>query len=64
MFRGDSPIASIGQRNVEEVRKQLVLQGVIVQAEDTGGSHARTIELHLDTGILLVRSYLYGIREL
>lgn len=64
MFKGDSPIASIGQRNVDEVRRRLVLLGVPIVAEDTGGSHARTVELHLDTGILLVRSYLYGMREL
>lgn len=64
MFKGDSPIATIGQRNVEEVRRQLELLGIPIDAEDTGGSHARTIELHLDTGILLVRSYLHGMREL
>lgn len=64
MFKGDSPIASIGDRNAEEVRRQLGMMGIPIRAEDTGASHARTIELHLDTGILLVRSYLYGLREL
>jgi chemotaxis protein CheD len=64
MFRGDSPIASIGQRNTDEVRRQLEMMGIPIRAEDTGASHARTIELHLDTGILLVRSYMYGLREL
>jgi chemotaxis protein CheD len=64
MFRGDSSMASIGQRNVAEVKAQLSRYGIRPVAEDTGGSHARTIELHLDTGLLLVRSYLYGMREL
>jgi chemotaxis protein CheD len=64
MFKGDSMLASIGSRNVDEVCKQLHLAGVRLRAEDTGGDFARTIELHLDTGVLLVRSYQYGIREL
>jgi chemotaxis protein CheD len=64
MFRGETGLATIGQRNVAEVRRQLELLAIPVVAEDTGGGYARTIELHLDTGLLLVRSYLYGIREL
>lgn len=64
MFRGDSNMANIGQRNVAEVKAQLERYGIRPVAEDTGGSHARTIELHLDTGLLIVRSYLYGLREL
>lgn len=64
MFHGDSSMASIGQRNVAEVKAQLERYGIRPVAEDTGGSHARTIELHLDTGLLIVRSYLYGLREL
>jgi chemotaxis protein CheD len=64
MFGGDSGIATIGDRNTAEVREQLKKLGIPVRAEDTGGSHARTIELRLDTGILLVRSYVYGLREI
>ncbi|HEY3316935.1 MAG TPA: chemotaxis protein CheD [Coriobacteriia bacterium] len=64
MFRGDFGMASIGERNVAEVKAQLDRYGIRPVAEDTGGNHARTIELHLDTGLLVVRSYLYGIREL
>jgi len=64
MFKGDSGIDSIGGRNVAAVIEQLDKAGLRVSAADTGGSHARTIELHLDTGTLLVRSYIYGIREL
>lgn len=64
MFRGDSNMATIGARNVAEVKAQLERYGIHPAAEDTGGNYARTIELHMDTGLLLVRSYLYGIREL
>lgn len=63
MFRADSVLATIGERNVAEVKRQLTLLRIPVLAEDTGGSHARTVELHLETGVLLVRSYLHGVRE-
>jgi chemotaxis protein CheD len=64
MFGGESGVETIGQRNIAEVRAQLKRLGVPIRGEDTGGSHARTIELHLDTGILLVRSYVYGLKEI
>lgn len=64
MFRGDTALASIGDRNVAEVKRQLSLLGVALVGEDTGASHARTIELHLDTGTLVVRSYQFGVMKL
>jgi chemotaxis protein CheD len=64
MFRGDAAVAQIGNRNIIEVRRQLELAGITVEAEDTGGSHARSVELLLDSGVLLVRSYQFGMRLL
>jgi chemotaxis protein CheD len=64
MFSPDSAMASIGERNVAEVKHQLTLLRIPLLAEDTGGGHARTMELYLDTGLVIVRSYRYGIREL
>ncbi len=64
MFSGESGIDTIGDRNVAAVRAQLERAGVPVVASDTGGSHARTIELSPGTGILLVRSYTYGMHEI
>ncbi len=64
MFGGDTQMASIGQRNAAEVRRQLGLLRVPLLAEDTGGSHARTVELHLESGLVVVRSYAYGIKHL
>ncbi len=64
MFKADSNLSNVGERNLEEVRHQLSLLRIPILAEDTGGSHARTVELRLDTGVLVVRSYMYGIREL
>ena len=64
MFRGDARFAAIGERNIAEVRERLELAKVPIVAEDVGGSHARTIELRLESGTLVVRSYLYGIDRL
>jgi chemotaxis protein CheD len=64
MFKGESGLDSIGGRNAAAVLEQLEKCGLAVRAADTGGSHARTIELHLDSGVLLVRSYSFGMREI
>ncbi len=64
MFKADSMIAGIGDRNVEEAKRQLELLKIPLYAEDTGERHARTVELHLDTGLFVVRSYLYGVKRL
>jgi chemotaxis protein CheD len=64
MFKGESGLDSIGGRNVAAVLEQIAKCGLRVQAADTGGSHARTIELHVESGVLLVRSYIYGMREI
>lgn len=64
MFKGESGLDSIGGRNVAAVTGALRSLGIAIQATDTGGSFARTIELELDTGALLVRSYVHGIRKI
>lgn len=64
MFGGDSAISTIGERNVAEVKRQLALMSVPVVAEDTGESHARTLEIRLDSGEAFVRSYRFGVRPL
>jgi chemotaxis protein CheD len=57
---GSRTSGHVGERNVEEVRRQLTLMGIELVAEDTGKGHARTVELRLDTGDLLIRSYRQG----
>lgn len=64
MFKGESGLDSIGARNVAAVTGALKALGVPIVASDTGGSFARTIELRLDSGVLSVRSYVHGIREI
>jgi chemotaxis protein CheD len=64
MFRAEGVLASVGDRNIAEVKKQLELLRIPLHAEDTGERHARTVELHLDSGLFVVRSYLYGVKRL
>lgn len=64
MFRGDSAVSGIGDRNVAEVKRQLALMSIPLLAEDTGEAHARTVEFFLETGEVLVRSYQFGIVRL
>jgi len=64
MFSRDTAAASIGERNTEEVKRQLELMQVPLLAEDTGQGHARTVELVLETGVLLVHCHRNGTREI
>ncbi len=64
MFSRDTAVASIGERNAEEVKRQLELMQVPLLAEDTGQGYARTVELVLETGVLLVHCHRYGTREI
>ncbi len=64
MFAAESVGPSIGERNVAEVKRQLTLLNVSLLAEDTGGAHARTMEFYVESGLVIVRSYRFGIREL
>ena len=64
MFRGEACVGNLGERNIAEVRRQLEIAHVPLVAEDIGGNYARTIELHLDSGLLVVRSYRFGTSEL
>jgi len=64
MFKSEGGVPHVGERNVDEVKRQLALLKVPILAEDTGEHHARTVELRLDTGVFVVRSYLYGVKRL
>lgn len=46
----------IGERNLTVLRKVLWKNNIIIAAEDVGGTIARTVFLHMDTGQTVVRS--------
>lgn len=49
----------LGHRNVEATRSALARAGIPVDREDVGGSHGRSVYLHVDDGRLVVSSILH-----
>ena len=47
---------NIGERNQVILRKLLWKNQILIQAEETGGTKARTLSLHLENGLTLLRS--------
>jgi len=45
---------SVGEKNVEAVRKVLTQLGIPLRGEDVGGSHGRTMRLFVDSGKVIV----------
>jgi len=52
----NNDMLKIGERNAAASIAILRQLGIPVTANDTGGSHGRTIELHMDTGALKIRT--------
>ncbi len=50
---GEDPF-QIGRRNVTQLKKLLWMNGVLIAAQDTGGSTARSLALRLDDGAVFV----------
>lgn len=46
----------IGERNHTVLRKVLWKNNILIAAEDVGGTQARTVYLHMDTGRTVIRS--------
>lgn len=55
---------NIGERNIKCAKKTLVEFGIPIVADDTGKNYGRTIILDTSTGILYVKSALYGCKEI
>lgn len=64
MLFGQTDTMRIGQRNVEETKFQLQRLGLRLVAEETGSNFGRTMELHTETGIVLIKTALHGSHEL
>ena len=56
----NSDIMKIGERNAKASLAILSQLGISVQANDTGGSHGRTIELNTETGALKIKTVGLG----
>ena len=57
---GDSSISNIGVRNIEAVKKVLAANNIFIVAEDTGQNFGRTQFFDPATGVMLIKSGVYG----
>lgn len=61
MFGGSTNnVLKVGERNVAACIQALNFLRIPIQANDTGGSHGRTIELYTDTGALKIKTVGLG----
>jgi chemotaxis protein CheD len=63
-FNDSSDIMRIGSRNVSATKEILQSMNIPIIAEDTGGSHGRTIELYSENGILLIKTIGLGTKQI
>lgn len=60
----ESPMFSVGARNVEATTKMLAAAGVRLVASDTGGNKGRTVEFNTDTMKLTVKTLGSGSKDI
>jgi chemotaxis protein CheD len=61
---GPAPGMNIGERNVESTKRALAEMKIPLLAEDTGGSHGRTMFFDVSTGKVTITSIRHGNKEL
>lgn len=52
----DNGVFNIGERNYVVLRKVLWKNDILIAAEDVGGTKARTMYLHVDSGVTIIKS--------
>ena len=55
---------NIGQRNIIAVKEELVRYAIPIISEDTGGTSGRSIEFYADSGVLRIRTAMFGERDI
>lgn len=63
-FSNSNDLMRIGLRNVIAAKEKLSQLRISILAEDTGGNFGRTIELDSSTGLLLIKTIGYGIKQI
>ncbi len=63
-FNDTSEMLRIGARNVSASKEALNMLGIPILSEDTGGNYGRTIEIHSDTGKLMIKTIGHGLKEI
>ncbi len=64
MFSMGSNTMNIGERNVEAVKRKLKEMNIPLIATDTGSNYGRTVEFHIASGTMFVKSAFHGIKEI
>jgi len=60
----DANYFRIGQKNITALRKMLWKNNVMIDGEDTGKNYNRTVEVHISTGMVIVKSSGKFLKEL
>jgi chemotaxis protein CheD len=55
---------SIGGRNVKSIKQLLKGERIPVVGEDTGGSHGRSVDFHLDSGRVIISTIVGMDKEI
>ncbi len=55
---------NIGQRNTLAVKEELAKYTISVAGEDTGGTSGRSVEFFAETGVLRIRTAMFGERDI
>ena len=63
-FSEKSINSDIGNRNIEAVREAINREGIIIAAEDVGGTKGRTMFVESESGKVLIRIVGQGIKEI
>lgn len=63
-FSNSNDLMRIGLRNVTAAKEKLSQLRISILSEDTGGNFGRTIELDSSTGLLLIKTIGYGIKQI
>lgn len=64
MFNLGGASLNIGERNVKAVLQKLEQEKIPIIAKDTGGNFGRTVEFHIETGLLIVKRAFKEIKEI
>ncbi len=63
-FKNMDDMMRIGTRNVNAVIECLKVFRVPIVASDTGSNYGRTVELHTETGVFVVKTIGHGVKEI
>lgn len=55
---------NVGLRNITAVKEELNRMGITLVSEDTGGTSGRSVEFFAATGVLRIRTALYGEKDI